>query len=199
MPKTAPAKRQQLGVVGAELEDHRIVGGDHRQAPGNRKHAERHDKGRKAEIGNEDAIERADHQRRCDGDRNARLDAVSRVHRDREHHAAQAEHRAYREVDATGDDDERHAQRDDCDESDVAGDVVKVLRRRKTVGGEGQEDTSEDDCNQNPEGLAGQDRSCKRALPVGDRLVQRRCHLSLEFLRHGRSSSLLLIRPRWRR
>ena len=141
----AAAERQQLIVIGAELENHRVAGRDHRQAAGDRQHAERHHEGRKAEIGDQHAVEGADDQ--CRGDRggDADFDAVACMHRHAENHAAQAQHRADRQVDAAGDDDQRHAERDDGDEGDVAGDVVEVLRRREGVGREGQIDAGQDD------------------------------------------------------
>ena len=66
----------------------------------------------------------------------ADLDAVAGMHDDGQHHAAQAQHRSDRQVDAAGDDHQRHAERDDGDEGEVAGDVVEVLRRREGIGRE---------------------------------------------------------------
>ena len=154
----AAAERQQLVVIGPELEHHRVVRGDHRQAARDRQHAERHHERREAEIGDQHAVEGADDERGGDRRGDADLDAVAGVHDDRQHHAAQAQHRADREVDAAGDDHHRHAERDDRDEGDVAGDVVEVLRGGEGIGGERQEDAGDDDRDEHPEGLAGQHR-----------------------------------------
>ena len=56
------------------------------------------------------------------------------MHDDRENHAAQAEHRADRQINSAGDDHNRHAKRDHGNESKVAGDVEDVVRCRERVG-----------------------------------------------------------------
>ena len=51
-----PPRADELGVVGAELEHHRIVRHDHRKAAGERHHAERDHEGRHADIGDEEPV-----------------------------------------------------------------------------------------------------------------------------------------------
>ncbi len=119
------------------------------------------------------------------------------MHDDRQHHAAQAEYGANGQIDAASDNDQRHAQRDNCDERDVAGDVVDVLGRCKGICRHRQEDAGENDGDQDPECLAAQDRRKPAPLLLPDRLVK--CN------RHRRPSSFSLRRiasvtpVRWRR
>ncbi len=152
----AAAQGQQQVVVGPELEHHGVAGGHHGQASGNGKHAKGHHKGRHAHIGDEYAVDKRHQQRRgnCRGD--AHFNAIARMHGDAQHHAAQNKHRAHRQVNAAGDDDERHAQRDDRHKGDIARDVVEVFRGGEGVRGKGQEHEGEDDRDKDPERLAAQ-------------------------------------------
>src|SRR6185436_608236 len=81
-----------------------------------------------------------------------------------------------RQVDAAGDDDQRHAERDDRDERGVARDVVEVLLRVERFGRERQEDAGKEHGDQDPEGLAGGDRRQPAVLLLCDRLVERGGH-----------------------
>jgi hypothetical protein len=54
------AEAQQFDLVRAEIIDHAIVGGDHREAASDRQHAQRHDKRRDTQIGDQYAVDRAD-------------------------------------------------------------------------------------------------------------------------------------------
>ena len=152
----AAAQCQQQIMVGPELEHHRVARGHHGQASGNGEHAKCHHKGRHADIGDEYAVNKANQKGRgnCRGD--AHFNAVTRMHGDTQHHATETEHRAHRQVDAAGNDDERHAQGDDGHEGDVARDVVEVLRGVEGVRVQGQEHAGEDDRDKDPEGLAAQ-------------------------------------------
>ena len=81
-------------MVGTELENDRVVRRDHGQASRNRQHAERHHERRKAEIGDKHAVKRADNEGGAERCGDADSDAVARVHDNRQHHAAQAQHRS---------------------------------------------------------------------------------------------------------
>ena len=152
----AAAQGQKQVMVGPELEHHSVSRGHHGQASGNGEHPKGHHKGRHAHIGNEYAVDQANQKGggNCRGD--AYLNAIARMHGDAQNHAAQDKHRAHRQVDAAGDDDERHPQGDDGHKGDVARDVIKVLRGGEGVGGEGQVDERDDDRDKYPEGLAAQ-------------------------------------------
>jgi len=156
-------------VIRTELEHHGVVGGDHGEAACDRQHAERDDKWRDTQIGNQHAVDCADQQRRCERGGDADLDAVAGMHHDREDHAAQAQDRTDRQIDATGDDHDRHSQRNDRDESEVAGDVEEIVRGRERIGGKRQENAGQDDRDRHPErlprGQPGQQRK-SRALDV---------------------------------
>ncbi len=106
----AAAEEQQLVVIRTELEHHGVVGGDHREAARDRQHAQRDHERRDTQIGDQHAVDRADQQRRSERGGDADLDAVAGMHDDRENHAAQAQHRADRQIDAAGDDHHRHAR-----------------------------------------------------------------------------------------
>ena len=129
----AAAERQQLRLVGPELVDHPVVRQHHRQAARDRQHAQRDDERRHADVGDQDAVEGADQQRRAERQRHRQPDRHALVHRHADHHARQHQHRADRQVDAAGDDDGRHADRDDGDEGEVARHVEQVLLRGEDV------------------------------------------------------------------
>ena len=170
------AQRQKLVVVRAELEDHRVVGDDHGEAAGQRQHAERDHEGWKIEIGNQDAVEGADEKRRADGRGDADLDGVARMHDHGEHHGAQAEDRAHRQVDAAADDHQRHAQRDDGREGDVPADIVEVPAGGEGIRCKGQIETGGQERDDDPEGLARNHRTQPARLLVFDGLFQRESH-----------------------
>jgi hypothetical protein len=72
-------------------------------------------------------------------------------------------HGADRQVDAAGDDDRGHAERDDSDEGEVAGDVEQVLLRREDVAGQGQKDEGQHGGEGHPERLAADEPAQQRA------------------------------------
>src|ERR1700758_527999 len=92
------------------------------------------------------------------------------MHDDCENHAAQAEHRADRQINSAGDDHNRHAKRDHGNKGKVAGDVEDVVRCRERVGRKRQKNAGKAYREQNPEGLTrrqpGDDRKSSALIII---------------------------------
>src|ERR1700687_1102319 len=100
------------------------------------------------------------------------------MHDDREDHAAQAEHRADRQIYTAGDDHDRHAQRDHRDKGEVAGDVENVVRGCERIGRKRQEDTGNAYREQDPECLTRCQPGEKRKSCALDLIVELNIHRS---------------------
>ena len=115
----------------AELVEHPVAGQHHRAGPRDRQHAERRDERRQIEIGDDQSIDEANEKSRAQADDHGGPPGVTSLQGETARDRHQSHDRPDREIDAAGRDHRRHAERHDADESEVAGDVVEVLRRRE--------------------------------------------------------------------
>ena len=69
-----------------------------------------------------------------------------------------------------------HAERDDGDEGEVAGDVEEIVGGREGIGRERQKDAGDDERQEHPEGLARREPGEPGMLLLLDRYVELDCH-----------------------
>ena len=98
-------------------------------------------------------------------------DAGQRRVRDAAHddHGADRNQRAHgsdRQVDAAGDDDDRHAQRHQRDVAEVAGDVQKVAGRGEVAGERGGQSADDDEGQRHIGGLSGEEAAAMPGDPA---------------------------------
>jgi hypothetical protein len=108
----------------------------------------------------------------------ADLDAVAVVHDHGQNHAAEAEHRADREIDAPRDDHDRHAERDDRDKGKIARDVEQIVGGGEGIGRKCEKNARGDERQEYPEGLARRQPGEPCVLILLDRNVELDCHVS---------------------
>ena len=95
-------------------------------------HAQRHDEGRESSIGDTDAVNETRQRRRAHSQGDGH-DHPTTVHRTRKQNDRYAEDRPYGEVDATRENHERHADREDADDRHLPQHVQEVGNREKAV------------------------------------------------------------------
>jgi hypothetical protein len=121
---------------------------------GNRQHAERDHEGRHAHISDQNAVKRADRKRREKRGADPGPDRMARVHHHPQHDSGEADDGSDRQVDAAGNDDRRHAERNDADERKVAGNVEQISLSGERIGRKRQRCHRDHRRDKHPEGLA---------------------------------------------
>src|SRR5579885_762156 len=123
--------KAQVGKGSRKIAHRLVPQHDIRQAAEERQAANRHHQGGQTEPGDEHAVERAgqhaDQQRYA----NRQPQRMAGLPDQAQHHTGQAQHRGYRQVDLTDDDDQRHGQRHYGDLHDIAGQCVEVKPGQK--------------------------------------------------------------------
>ena len=168
------ADRLDDRCVGPELVEHLVGRKHHRKRSRDRQHAERHDEGRHADIGNEKAVDHAagepgKHPHR-EGDIPGIMPGEEQAGDDRD----QAHHRPDREIDAAGDDDHGHPQRHDSDRREVARDVGGIFDGAEGRLIDGHDHDQHEQRDRHPEWLAREDA-----------LQRQLCSLMLDHIRNG--------------
>ena len=112
---------------------HRVpLGEHHREALRHAIGAERDDEGRHAGVRDEGAVRSpGENSYRNRGEHGDRQRSLMRNQKQAHHHAAKAEQRAEAQIDALGEDDERHAEGEDDERRGLQPDVGQVARRGK--------------------------------------------------------------------
>ena len=123
-----PPSARSLAAVGTEIENGPAAGEHQREATADAQHAERHDERLHVEIGDEQAVHEADEPCGQEPHADAGPDRIAGIHDHREDDTAEADSRADRNIDTSRDDHGHHAERDDCDEGEVARDVETINR-----------------------------------------------------------------------
>ena len=86
----------------------------------------------------------------------------------------QPHHRADREIDAAGDEHHRHSEPHNGNRREIAGDVGDVVGRPKAWLQKGHEDDKDQECDRNPESLAGDQLLDNRLFSYADHIADRR-------------------------
>ena len=128
-----------------ETDDLLAVGDHARKAARDRHHGQRRDEGghiqpRHHEAGHDPAQRRSDHR---GYDRKAERQAEVIAHK-AHHHPGQRQHGANGQVDATDQDDQRHAHRHDAEHGDLIHNVEEVAQREECVRRQRQESAEQD-------------------------------------------------------
>jgi len=178
-------------VALTELVEHAVAGQHHGDRARGRIHAQRHHEGRQADIGDEDAVDRAGNAAGGEPGGEGGIPGIVRLQcqaaGDRDH----PHDRADRQIDAAGDDHRGHADRHDADEGEVAGDVVEIVFRGEARLAQAHEQADHHQGDRDPEGLARQQLLPERLFPDAqdglDRDVGafgRRCGGFVGYVRH---------------
>jgi hypothetical protein len=97
-------------------------------------------------------VDEAEADAEPDGDRQDELPGHALVgHEVDEDHADQGEHRAHREIDAAGDDDDADADREDAEEADQVRHVAEIDRRQEHRVEDRGDRTDDEDQHEEPE------------------------------------------------
>ena len=116
-----------------------------------RQGAERHDERLQAAIGDEQAVHRTGRHAKEQGYRDRHHDRRSGRHQHRRHHRGDGRRRADRQIDAAGDDDQRHAQRHTGVDRGLLQDVEEIGLGQEV----GAEDRKDDHDRQQAEQRSG--------------------------------------------
>ena len=151
MPKRAARGEpgQGLELVAVAEADGGVVHVPARDAAIDQQAAQGDDEGLHPEPGDEEAVDGAEHDADADRERQRQLPGQAVIdHEVGEDHADQREHRAHRELDAAGDDDQPLADREQAEQPDQVRHVDEVDRReeaRVEGGREGADDQDQDE------------------------------------------------------
>ena len=137
------------------------------QGPVERERAQRHDEGLESAIGDEHAVDAAGARR--PGGRGIASGPERRPQQRRRHDGRQRRRRADRQVDAAGDDDQRHAERDAGVDRGLLQDVEEIALGQE-VGRQRREDDDDDDQADQRAGIAQAERESEAAAEWAARL-----------------------------
>ena len=127
---------------------------DERQAAGDGQHAERDDERRDLVVGDPEPVPDADQPAdRDQRDQDRQPDIEAQLHQQGIDDGGEADHRAYRQIDAADQDDHRHADADNADDRDLAGEVAQVARGQERVVGDAEHGDQDDQSDQGRIGL----------------------------------------------
>ena len=116
--------------------------------------AERDDEGLHAHLRDQEAVDRAEHEADADRDEDRHRPRHFEGHEQiDEDHAEQREHRADRQIDAAGDDDEALADGEQAEEADQVGRVRQVDRRDEARVDQRDDGADDEDEEEEPEVL----------------------------------------------
>ena len=168
-------------LVGTELIDHVVLRQNLREAARHGIHPERDNERRQVQIGDQHAVHEPAGERGQQPGTDADPDRVPGIEHHRSRDARYADDRADGEIDAFGDDDRGHAEREDADERVVARHVEEVVFGEEDVRHAAHHQADHDQRNRHPERLADEHGAQWTALPLARDLFDRDAHASSLF------------------